>query len=176
MWPWWCVGWYNTVILSCLVSNVYFNCIVQDSLYHNMDIGTIWHRALVICTPSQSIGLFWGVHCSGAPVTALLCAPFTISLIEFYFIMIFIRIGVTIIGIFMAIFFILNNMFRLFVFWMVAPLDILLGTFGLPGSGSFMSCLHSLPYRIFYRGVPGFATDCPWRRLLYVGPLLGNLV
>ena len=38
--------------------------------------------------------------------------------------------------------------------------------------------------RIFYRGVPGFATDCPWgvwcRGLttcpLYVGPLFGNLV
>ena len=25
----------DTVILSCLISNVHFNCIVQDSLYHN---------------------------------------------------------------------------------------------------------------------------------------------
>ena len=48
---------------------------------------------------------------------------------------------------------------------------------------SFMSCLHSLT-RILYRGVPGFATDCPcgvWCRglticPLYVGPLFGNLV
>ena len=38
--------------------------------------------------------------------------------------------------------------------------------------------------RIFYRGFPGFATDCPygvWCRgltthLLYIGPLFGNLV
>ena len=76
---------YVTVIF-CLISNVYFNCIVQDSLYHDMDIGTMCHCALVSCTPSQSIGvvlgyvLFWcwvslGVH-------------FTNSLIEFYFIMI----------------------------------------------------------------------------------------
>ena len=26
-------------ILFCLVSNVCFSCIVQDSLYHNMDLG-----------------------------------------------------------------------------------------------------------------------------------------
>ena len=44
--------------------------------------------------------------------------------------------------------------------------------------------MFSLPSRIFYRGVPGFATDCPWRVwchgsttcLLYVGPHFGNLV
>ena len=42
----------------------------------------------------------------------------------------------------------------------------------------------TFPTRIFYRGVPGFATDCPcgvWCRglttcPLYVGPLFGNLV
>ena len=44
--------------------------------------------------------------------------------------------------------------------------------------------MFTFPTRIFYRRVPGFATDCPcgvwcrglttWRR--YVGPLLGNLV
>ena len=34
-------------------------CIVQDSIYHNMDIGTMWHWALVSCTPSQSIGLLF---------------------------------------------------------------------------------------------------------------------
>ena len=49
---------------------------------------------------------------------------------------------------------------------------------------SFMSCLFTFPTRIFYRGVPGFATDCPcgvWCRglttcPLYVGPLFGQLV
>ena len=60
VWSWRCVAWYDTVILSCLVSNVYFNCIVQDSLYHDMDIGTIWHCALVSCTPSQSIERVFG--------------------------------------------------------------------------------------------------------------------
>ena len=49
-------------------------------------------------------------------------------------------------------------------------------------------CHVHIPYwdilEIFYRGVPGFTTDCPcgvwWRGLttclLYVGPLFGNLV
>ena len=44
--------------------------------------------------------------------------------------------------------------------------------------------MFTFPTRIFYRGVPGFATDCPcgvWCRglttcLLYVGPFFGNLV
>ena len=43
--------------------------------------------------------------------------------------------------------------------------------------------MFTFPTRIFYRGVPGFATDCPygvWCRglttcPLYVGPLFGNL-
>ena len=50
---------------STLLSNVYFNCIVQNSLYSNMDIGTISHYALVISTPSPSIKLVLGVRCSG---------------------------------------------------------------------------------------------------------------
>ena len=44
--------------------------------------------------------------------------------------------------------------------------------------------MFTFPTRIIYRGVPGFATDCPsgvWCRglttcSLYVGPLFGNLV
>ena len=44
--------------------------------------------------------------------------------------------------------------------------------------------MFTFPTRIFYRGVPGFATDCPcgvWCHglttcPLYVGPLFGNLV
>ena len=48
---------------------------------------------------------------------------------------------------------------------------------------SFMS-MFTFPTRIFYRGVPGYATDCPcsvWccgltTCPLYVGPLFGNLV
>ena len=51
-------------------------------------------------------------------------------------------------------------------------------TFGL------LYFMFSFSTRVFYRGVPGFATDCPcgvwWRGLttclLYVGPLFGNPV
>ena len=58
-WPCWCVGWHDTVIISCLVSNVPFKRKIQYSLYHNMDICTMWHCALVSYTSSQSIGLVW---------------------------------------------------------------------------------------------------------------------
>ena len=61
VWPCWCIGWFDTVIVSCLVSSVHFSCIVQYALYHNMNIGTMWHCALVSSTPSQSIGLAFGV-------------------------------------------------------------------------------------------------------------------
>ena len=65
--------WYYQVIsatpiniITCLVSRVHFSCIVQYSLYHNTDMGTMWHCTLVSSTPSQSIGLFFGgVRCSG---------------------------------------------------------------------------------------------------------------
>ena len=43
VWPCWCIGWFDTVIVSCLVSNEHFSCIVQYFLYHDMDIGTMWH-------------------------------------------------------------------------------------------------------------------------------------
>ena len=54
-----CVEGYDSIILSYLVSNVYFNCIVQDYLYHNMDIGTIvyWYCVLCILTYGSDI---WG--------------------------------------------------------------------------------------------------------------------
>ena len=51
VWPWWCVGWYDTIIHSRLVWKVHFNYIFQDSLYHNMDMGTVWHCALVSWNP-----------------------------------------------------------------------------------------------------------------------------
>ena len=113
VWPLWCVGWYDTFILCILVSNVHHNCIIQDSLYHAMDIYTMWHCSLVRCTPSQSIWLVLG--CALLWCWVSLCAPFTISLIEFYFIMIFTMIVVTIIWILMAILFILNYTIRLSV-------------------------------------------------------------
>ena len=74
-WPCWCVGWYDTFVISSLASNVQFNCIVQNSLYHNMDKGTMWRCELVSSTPSQSTGLvlgcalFWCWVSLGAHVT-----------------------------------------------------------------------------------------------------------
>ena len=80
-WAWGYIGWYGIIILSCLDSTVYFNCIVQDSLYHNMDIGTVWHCALVSCIPSQPVMLVFGCVLIWCWVSV--CVRFTNS----YFIM-----------------------------------------------------------------------------------------
>ena len=141
--------WYCYCFLSGFKCT--FSCIVQYSLYHNMDICTMWHCTLVSSTPSQCIGLVFG--CALFWCWVALSAPVTISLIEF---MIFMIIIVTIIGIFMAINYFLN--FRLslpkkFWFckcttpWLFPPLDILLEnwiervTFGLLGfsTGEFQA-------------------------------------
>ena len=151
----------------------------------------MWHCTLVSSTPPQSIGLVFGCVLFWCWVS--LGTHVTISLIELYFIMIFhhdscdyhwdfyghplrfelhFRLSVT----------------KLFWFckcttsWMFPPLDILFEywiehvTFGL------LCVMFTFPTRIFYRGVPGFATDCPcgvWCSglttcLLYVGPLFGK--
>ena len=39
---------------------MYISIIVQDYLYHNMDIRAMWQYALVSCAPPKSIGLFLG--------------------------------------------------------------------------------------------------------------------
>ena len=95
MWPWRCVGRYDIdiVIISCLVSNVYFNCIFLYPLYYDMDIGTMWHCALVSCTPARSLGLVFG--CALFWCWVSLCVPFTNFMVEWHFIM----MGATIIGI-----------------------------------------------------------------------------
>ena len=120
-----------------------------------------------------------------------LCTPFTISLIEFCFIMIF-MIVVTIIGIFMTILFILGLLQLSISGWTNAQLpgcfapllDIPLEyrieyvTLGL------LYLMFTFPIMRFYRGVPGFETDYPcgvWCRglttcFLYIGPPYGNLV
>ena len=103
MWPGWCIGWFDTVIVSCLVSCVHFKCIVQYSLCHDMDM-TLYigqqHPITVYRTVFWGCTLFWCWVSLGVPVT--------ISLIELYFIMVFIMIVVTIIGIFIAIHYFLN--------------------------------------------------------------------
>ena len=146
----------------------------------------MWHCALISCNSSQFTGLVVGV-CDWV----LLCVPFTNSLTEFYFTV----IAVTIIGSSMAILFILNYTFRLSVTnwfwfckcappWIFPQLDIPFecwierATFGL------FYGMFRLSTRIFYRGGPGFATDCPcgvWcceitTCLMHVGPRFGNPV
>ena len=92
-----CMIWYCYCFLSGFRCT--FGCIVQYSLYH-MDIGTMWHCTLVSSTPSQSTGLFFG--CALVWCWMSLGAHFIISLIEFYFAMIFIMIVV------MAIYYVLD--------------------------------------------------------------------
>ena len=64
----------------------------------------------------------------------------------------------------------------------VSALDILLEYWIEHVSFGLLYVMFTFPTRIFYRGVPDFATDCPcgvWCRglttcPLYVGPLFGN--
>ena len=91
--------------VSCLFFKCTFSCIVQYSLYHNIDRYNVTlyigqQLPITICRTVFGCALFWCWVSLGAPVT--------ISLIEFYFIMIFIMIVVTIIGIFMATNYFLN--------------------------------------------------------------------
>ena len=68
--------------------------------------------------------------------------------------------------------------------WMFRSLDILPEYLIEHVSFGLLYIMFTFPTRIFYRGVPGFATDYPsgvWCRglttcPLYVGPLFGNLV
>ena len=113
MWPWWCAGLYDTVILSCLVQ-MYFP-IVQFRIPYII----LWIYVpccIVHWSAAWCIGLGFGYVSFWCCVS---CAPFTIFLIDCYFIMVFIIIVVTNIGIFVAILFILNYTFRLSVtkFW-----------------------------------------------------------
>ena len=73
VWLWRFVGWYAFVIISWLVSNVYFNFIIQDSLYDIMDTRTIRHCTLVSCTPTQSVGLFFGL-CVVLVLSVIMCS------------------------------------------------------------------------------------------------------
>ena len=74
----------HTMHLICILDNWNqfflrdFKCIVQDNLCYNMYAGTMWHCALVSCTPSLSMGLFFG--CTLFRCWVQLCVPFTNSL------------------------------------------------------------------------------------------------
>ena len=139
----------------CFLTNFkrIYSCIVQYSLYHDMDICTMCHFTLVSSTPSQSIGLFFGRALVWCWVS--LGALFTISFIEFYFIMIFIMI-VTIIGIFMVINDFLNYTSRFLYLSNFGSANAQLPGYFCPWNfslniglnmlplDSFMLCLHSL--------------------------------
>ena len=168
---------------------MYFNCIVQDYCYHNMDKGPMWHCALVSCIPSQSTWLFFEWELIWCCVS--LCGHFNIYLIEIHFIMIFTMIVVTFIGL---SFFHLNYRFRLsvpkyFLFckglaiWMFPPLDILLEYWIQNAIFEALCAMFTFLTMILYRRIPDFATDFPYgvysgstTCLLYVGPPFGNLV
>ena len=68
--------------------------------------------------------------------------------------------------------------------WVFPPLDILLEYWIEHVSFGLLWVMFTFPTKIFYRGVPGFATNCPcgvWCRglttcPLYVGPRFGDLV
>ena len=77
VWPLWCVGWYDTFILCILVSNVHHNCIIQDSLYHAMDIYIPCDIVHWSGAPHHSLyDWFWGVRCSGVEFHYVLLLPF----------------------------------------------------------------------------------------------------
>ena len=155
---------------SCILNNWntfflwYFNCVVQDSLYHNMYIGTMWHCALVSRTRSQSIGLVLGCVLFWCWVS--LCVPFTNPLIECYF---FMMIATIIWIFFMAILLIVIYTSGLSVtrwfcryafYWMFLSLDILFEYWIEHVTFWLLYVMFRFSTRIFYWGVPCFATDC----------------
>ena len=137
--------WYNRLYTAMTFPHVpYFNCIVQYSLYHNTDIGTMWYCTLpiTVCWNGFGCALFWRWVSWGASVI--------ISLIEF------IMIVVTIIGLLMAIQYFWNYILGFLLLsssgsanaqlpgcFCPCTLPLNIGLNMLP-SNSFMSCLHSL--------------------------------
>ena len=152
----------------------------------------MWHCALVSCISSQNMGLFFGIALFWSCV--IMCS--------FYY---FIDRVLCHHGFhhhscnchwdFWAILFILSYTFRLSVTklfwfckcatpWMFPPLDIRHEYWIDHATFSLLYFMLTFPTRIFFRGVPGFGSDCPWgvwcgeliSCFLYVGPLFGNLV
>ena len=205
---------WNTICMMYLYINVLFNykntdLVLKSLLCNDIFIWTLYSKfqmAMLVCWMiwycySFQLGLksIFQVYSSGFSISwygsryhvtlytvyrtgfcvciilvfcALKCS-FSNSFIEFYFIV----IVVTIVVILWPLFSFWTTCFRPWTF----PLNVKLNM--LP-SDSFVSCLHLFSTRIFYKWVPGFATDYPcgvWCRglttcLLYVGPPVGNLV
>ena len=68
-----CTVWYAISVLVRITPDT-FVCIVQYFIYHNMDIGTVWHCTLVSSTPSKSIGLFFFLVCVGLVLSVIMCS------------------------------------------------------------------------------------------------------
>ena len=136
------------------------------------------------CTPSQSIGLvFWGA-CSSSLECHLLFSLVSTICVLLYGNKINTRMLVTI-GICFKLYFDTRH----FAFCNLSPSRMFLSLDLLPEyriqhTIGLLYATFIYSTRIFYRGVSGFATDCPcgvWCRglttcLLYVGPLFGYLL
>ena len=145
-------------------SNVYFSYLVQDSLYPNVDISTMWHCALVSCTPSQFIGLLF--RCALFWCWVSLCVLYSDSMIELYFIM----IVVTVVGILWPFFLFCpvtwsfvdkrSGLTMYFWFckcappWVFPPLDIPFEYWIELVAVGLFSVVFRFSTTIFYRGVP----------------------
>ena len=161
--------YFQNVINRTLIFKAFLH-IVQDSLEFDMDKGIIWHCTLVNCTPSQSIGLFF------ISAVLVLC----VSLCSFHKLLHEVLFHHD-----------CNHNcwdfyghsvhFELHI-WAFCDYIYISGSMHFPGclwpwTFYFNMGLNMLPSdwsvmfrfstRIFYRGVPGFATDYPWSCLVY---------
>ena len=156
------------------------------TIFYSFQSRSIWLSSLIRLEKYTTMLPKKGVLCFVSS-----CVPFTNSLLECYFIMmvatmtrIYMTILLTLIYTLMIS---VTNYFwfcRYAPLWMFLSLDIFFEywiehvTFGL------LYVTFRLSTRVFYRGVPGFATYCAsggWCRglttcLLHVDPLSGNLV
>ena len=64
----------NFLILSCSVWDVYFSCLVLESVYCNVEMGMMWHCTKVSCTSSHSIWLTTAFWCALLCCGVILCS------------------------------------------------------------------------------------------------------
>ena len=158
------VGWYNVVILSCLVSNEYFNFIVQVYRYHYVDIGTM---CVTLC-----IGRLCPITVYRAVLGVCVVLVLSVIMCSFYWFLDRNHVSRDYYRDFMAILFIMNYAFKLSVAkyiwfckcappWMFPPLDIPFGYWTEHVTFGFLCVMFRFSIGLFYNGVPGFGTDCP---------------